>query len=162
MLFNFTVENVGDEQFAEELNTVAEQYGIDRDRIVIQLNQMVEMSRSDSFMDTIRKLRGYGFHICLAGLELDRVFFDFLDCGVDSIKLRHDLIRHVDKPEGKTVIQSIMNFCGQLHLKVVCMGVENEEQAEYLKSIGCDYATGFYYYYPVSQDSFDELEAKQN
>ena len=146
----------------EELNTVAEQYGIDRDRIVIQLNQMVEMSRSDSFMDTIRKLRGYGFHICLAGLELDRVFFDFLDCGVDSIKLRHDLIRHVDKPEGKTVIQSIMNFCGQLHLKVVCMGVENEEQAEYLKSIGCDYATGFYYYYPVSQDSFDELEAKQN
>ena len=41
------------------------------------------------------------------------------------------------------------------------MGVENEEQAEYLKSIACDYATGFYYY-PVSQDSFDELEAKQN
>lgn len=50
LLFNFTVENVGDEQFAEELNTVAEQYGIDRDRIVIQLNQIVEMSRSDSFM----------------------------------------------------------------------------------------------------------------
>lgn len=53
-----------------------------------------------------------------------------------------------------------MNFCGQLHLKVVCMGVENEEQAEYLKSIGCDYATGFYYYYPVSQDSFDEPGSK--
>lgn len=160
LLFNFTVENVGDEHFAQELNTVAEQYGIDRDRLVIQLNQMVEMSRSDSFMDTIRTLRGYGFHICLAGLELDRVFFDFLECGVDSIKLRHDLIRHIDKPEGKTVIQSIMNFCSQLNLKVVCMGVENEEQAEYLKSIGCDYATGFYYYYPVSQESFDELETK--
>lgn len=38
------------------------------------------------------------------------------------------------------------------------MGVENREQAEYLKSIGCNYATGFYYYYPVSQDAFDELE----
>lgn len=162
LLFNFTVENVGDEQFAEELNAVARQYGIDRDRIVIQLNQMVEMSRSDSFMDTIRRLRGYGFHICLAGLELDRVFFDFLDCGVDSIKLRHDLIRHVDKPEGKTVIESIMNFCRQLNLKVVCMGVENEAQAKYLESIGCDFATGFYYYYPVSQESFDELEAKQD
>lgn len=159
LLFNFTVENIGEEQFAQELNAVAEQYGIDRNRIVLQLNQMVEMSRSDSFMDTIRRLHGYGFHICLAGLELDRVFFDFLECGVDSVKLRHDLIRHIDKPEGKTVIQSIMNFCSQLNLKVVCMGVENEEQAEYLKSIGCDYASGFYYYYPVSQDSFNELEA---
>ena len=51
-----------------------------------------------------------------------------------------------------------MDFCGELGLKVICMGVENREQAEYLKSIGCNYATGFYYYYPVSQDAFDELE----
>lgn len=108
-------------------------------------------------METIKKLRGFGFHICLSGLELDRVFFEYLECGVDYIKLRHDLIRHTNKPEGKKIIQSIMNLCKDLGLKVICMGVENKEQAEYLKGIGCSYATGFYYYYPVSQDAFDRL-----
>ena len=158
LLFNFTIENVGDEQFPRELDATASQYGIDRDQIVVQLNQLVEMSRSHIFMETIKTLRRFGFHICLAGLELDSVFFEYLECGVDSIKLRHDLIRHVNKPEGQKVIQSVMDFCGELGLKVICMGVENREQAEYLKSIGCNYATGFYYYYPVSQDAFDELE----
>ncbi|MEQ2762130.1 GGDEF domain-containing phosphodiesterase [Eisenbergiella tayi] len=157
LLFNFTVENVGDEQFPQELDGAVSQYGVDRDQIVIQLNQLVEMSRSDIFMETIKKLRGFGFHICLSGLELDRVFFEYLECGVDYIKLRHDLIRHTNKPEGKKIIQSIMNLCKDLGLKVICMGVENKEQAEYLKGIGCSYATGFYYYYPVSQDAFDRL-----
>ena len=96
LLFNFTVENVGDEQFPQELDGAVSQYGVDRDQIVIQLNQLVEMSRSDIFMETIKKLRGFGFHICLSGLELDRVFFEYLECGVDYIKLRHDLIRHTN------------------------------------------------------------------
>lgn len=76
LLFNFTVENVGDEQFPQELDGAVSQYGVDRDQIVIQLNQLVEMSRSDIFMETIKKLRGFGFHICLSGLELDRVFLN--------------------------------------------------------------------------------------
>ena len=67
LLFNFTVENVGDEQFPQELDGAVSQYGVDRDQIVIQLNQLVEMSRSDIFMETIKKLRGFGFHICLSG-----------------------------------------------------------------------------------------------
>ena len=60
LLFNFTVENVGDEQFPQELDGAVSQYGVDRDQIVIQLNQLVEMSRSDIFMETIKKLRGFG------------------------------------------------------------------------------------------------------
>lgn len=52
---------------------------------------------------------------------------------MDYIKLRHDLIRHTNKPEGKKIIQSIMNLCKDLGLKVICMGVENKEQAEYTK-----------------------------
>lgn len=157
LLFNFTVENVGDEQFPQELDEAASRYGIDRDQIMVQLNQLVEISRSGVFMETIKKLRRFGFHICLAGLELDRVFFDYLECGVDCIKLRHDLIRHINKPEGRKVIQSVIDFCGELGLKVIGMGVENKEQADYLERAGCSYATGFYYFYPVSQDAFDGL-----
>lgn len=76
LLFNFTIENVGDEQFSRELDATASQYGIDRDQIVVQLNQLVEMSRSHIFMETIKTLRRFGFHICLAGLELDSVFLN--------------------------------------------------------------------------------------
>lgn len=55
LLFNFTVENVGDEQFPQELDGAVSQYGVDRDQIVIQLNQLVEMSRSDIFYGNDKK-----------------------------------------------------------------------------------------------------------
>lgn len=156
-IFNFTVENVGDEMFVSQLEAVADQYEISRDQIVIQLNQVVEMSQSRLFTDTIKKLREGGFDVLLGGLELDRVFFEYLKSGISGIKLRPELIGHTDTEEGRAVVKSIVDLCFQLKLKVLCVGVENGEQAEWLKSIGCSLASGFYYCYPVSPEVFGEM-----
>lgn len=161
LVFNFTVENVGDEMFAGHLDSIAGQYDISRDQIIIQLNQVVEMSQSKLFAETIRKLREYGFDILLAGLELDRVFFEYLESGINGIKLRPELINHTDAEEGRKVVQCIVRLCHDLNLNVLCVGVEKEEQASFLKRIGCNLASGFYYYYPVSPEVFGELLAAQ-
>ncbi|MDY5621234.1 MAG: EAL domain-containing protein [Lachnospiraceae bacterium] len=157
LIFNFTVENVGDETFTEQLYAVTQQYGIDPHQIIIQLNQMVEITRSEIYMKTIRKLREYGFDVCLAGLELDRVFLDYLECGANGLKLRQDLVRQIETERGYKVIENLIRLCHDLGLKVVPVGVENERQAELLKGLGCEMASGFYYYYPVSQKSFAEM-----
>lgn len=161
LIFNFTVENVGDELFVSHLESVADQYDISRDQITIQLNQVVEMSQSKLFAGTIRKLRKSGFDILLAGLELDRVFFDYLESGINGIKLRPELIRRTDAEEGRKVVKSVVKLCRDLNLNVLCVGVEKKEQANWLKSIGCELASGFYYYYPVSPEVFRELITSQ-
>ncbi|WP_294148339.1 EAL domain-containing protein [uncultured Clostridium sp.] len=161
LMFNFTVENVGDEQFVTHLEAIADQYEIDRSQIIIQLNQMVEMSRSERFMETIRKLRSLGFDICMAGLELDRVFFDYLECGINGIKLRHDLIRRLKTPEGKKVVEGVIHLCRDLNLEVFSIGIENKEEEQFLKEQGCNIGSGFYYHYPVSTDVFSELLEKK-
>lgn len=157
LMFNFTVENVGDEQFVDHLEAVAGQYGIDRSQVIIQLNQMVEMSRSERFMDSIRALRKLGFDVCMAGLELDRVFFDYLDCGINGVKLRHELVRQVERSEGKKVLLSVIKLFRSLNLEVFCVGIENQEQEQFLREQGCTVGSGFYFHYPVSPDIFSDL-----
>lgn len=157
LVFNFTVENVGDENFAEQLYAVAGQYEVDPGQIVVQLNQMVEITRSEVYMKTIRQLREYGFDVCLAGLELDKVFLEYLDCGVNSLKMRQELVRQIETPEGYKVIQSLTGLCSELGLVIFPVGVENERQAELLEELGCEIASGYYYYYPMNQKSFVEL-----
>lgn len=76
LLFNFTVENVGDEQFPQELDGAVAQYGVDRDQIVIQLNQLVEMSRSDIFMETIKSCVGLGSISACRGLSWTEYFLN--------------------------------------------------------------------------------------
>ena len=51
-------------------------------------------------------------------------------------------------------------FIGMFHkmgAKVVAEGVEKKEQADYLKTIGCDYIQGFYFYRPMPEKDFLEL-----
>lgn len=157
LLFNFTVENIGDEQFAGHLNAVAEQYGISREQIIIQLNQMVEMSQLAIYMKTIKQLREFGFEVYLAGLELDRVFFQYLYCGINGIKLRQEMIGEIHKPQGKVVVKSVVELCRKLNLEVLSVGVEDEEQETFLRELGCTMVSGFYYYYPVSREVFAEF-----
>lgn len=160
LIFNFTVENVGDENFTEQLYGMAQQYEVDPRQIIVQLNQMVEITRSEIYMKTIRQLRAYGFDVCLAGLELDRVFLDYLDCGANGLKLRQDLVRQIETPKGYKVIENLVRLCQELELKVLPVGVENERQEELLKGLGCEMASGFYYYYPVEQRNFREIIEK--
>lgn len=156
MLFNFTAENMGDEQFVSHLNAVIEEYCLDAGQITIQLNQIVEIARVESFKETIKALRESGFNICLAGLELDRVFLEYLECGVNTLKLRRELIQQLEQPNGLKLMKSIITLCHDLGLRILCVGVENESQAKLLLELGCELASGFHYYYPLSQKTFTE------
>jgi EAL domain-containing protein (putative c-di-GMP-specific phosphodiesterase class I) len=42
-------------------------------------------------------------------------------------------------------------------LKLVAEGVETIEQATFLKTIGCDYAQGFYFYEPLKLEELTQI-----
>ncbi|MDC7291240.1 EAL domain-containing protein [Blautia schinkii] len=154
LMFNFTVDNIKDEKFASQIYRMVQRYGVRPDQIMIQLNQLVEMSRAEQFMDSLRRLRGYGFDVFLSGLELDRVFFQYLDCNVNGLKLRPELVHNVDSTEGHTIMETVVRLCKKLGLTILCVGVEKEPQVEILRQLECEMASGYYYYYPMSEEAF--------
>lgn len=157
LMFNFTAENIRNEHFADTLKATAEQFGVKTDRIMIQLNLMDAGAETKAYGETIRKLRRYGFDVWLPGLELDETLFEFLDCGVNGIKLRHELTRQITHPKGRMVMENIVSLCHELDLEVLCVGAENEAQVEGLKQLGCRLVSGKYFYYPVTPESFGTL-----
>ena len=49
----------------------------------------------------------------------------------------------------------------EMDLKILAEGVETKEYVDFLKSAGCDYVQGFYYYKPMPLDEFQQLIDKQ-
>ena len=58
------------------------------------------------------------------------------------------------------ILNSIVSLAKNLNLTIICEGVENKDQVEYLKKIGCDFFQGYYFAKPISLVDFTEFAIK--
>ncbi len=77
---------------------------------------------------------------------------------IDTIKIDRDLIMASGGSEaGMAIVRSIVALAHELGKQVVAEGVEFSDDAGFLRSIGCEYAQGFYYGEPMSERQVSEL-----
>ena len=79
-------------------------------------------------------------------LKIDKSFLDF-DLDMD---IRDEII-----------IRDIVEMGKHLDLQIIAEGVETQEQSNFLESIGCDIAQGYFYGKPMSVEDFEALLLKQ-
>ncbi|MCU7796095.1 MAG: EAL domain-containing protein [Candidatus Thiodiazotropha sp. (ex Myrtea spinifera)] len=74
---------------------------------------------------------------------------------VDILKIDRSFIRDVTiDPEDAALCEAIIAMAHHLGLKVVAEGVETNQQWQFLRDRGCDYAQGFYLGRPMPEDAF--------
>ena len=76
------------------------------------------------------------------------------DLEVDVIKLDMRFLSGDIGGRGGTIISSIVQMAKWLGTPVIAEGVETIEQADYMKSIGCNYIQGYLYSKPVPENDF--------
>ena len=64
---------------------------------------------------------------------------------IDIVKLDRALLLLADREIGKKLFLGVMAFIQELGLKVVCEGVETEEQNSLISESSCDHIQGWYY-----------------
>ena len=77
---------------------------------------------------------------------------------MDVLKLDRGFIKDtIQDSKGQIVTRTIIEMANKLNMVTVAEGIETEEQAEFLRSIGCKIAQGFLYGKPVDTASFMEM-----
>ncbi len=70
----------------------------------------------------------------------------------DTVKIDKDLVQGANADgTGSPIVRSIVALAHELGRKVVAEGVERAEDVGFLRSIGCEYAQGFYYGEPMPE-----------
>jgi EAL domain-containing protein (putative c-di-GMP-specific phosphodiesterase class I) len=67
------------------------------------------------------------------------------------------LIQNINAPNIPQLIKSMISMGHDLGLYVSAEGVETEEQSAFLKSAGCDFAQGYYYYKPLGNHQVEDV-----
>ena len=73
----------------------------------------------------------------------------------DLIKFDKDMIQTTwGKEEFHETFQKLLKMFHSLGFHIVAEGVENLEQYNFLKEVGCDYIQGYYFSRPLPEDEF--------
>ena len=83
------------------------------------------------------------------------------DIPVDYLKLdRSFLLAGLNNNRHVEVMRCIINLAKTLNIEVIAEGIETQEQADFLCSLGCRYAQGYLYSKPSPADTFLNLPKK--
>ena len=70
---------------------------------------------------------------------------DLCDFTVDCVKIDRHIIQKSVEPTGKKLLKGICRLAHEMDIKVLCEGVETEEENVAMEDIECEYIQGFYY-----------------
>ncbi len=145
----------------EEVRKRVDEAGVPRDRIIIEITESIIADDLEYMIEEIKRFKELGFTVWMddygsgysSPVILQKIPFDL-------IKIDMLFVRQLDEGEkSRIILTEIVRMAMALGMDTIAEGVENKEQADFLKEIGCTMLQGFYFCKPISlSEMFDRYE----
>lgn len=144
--------------YVKKVQYILKKYEVPKDAIELELTETVFFDDRDRMISVMNELKssdilwdiddfGTGF----SSLNLLK------DVPFDCLKIDRGFFSETTNSEtSKLILRKIVEMAEGIHVQCICEGVETEEQAQFLRSIGCRYAQGFLYSKPIPLGEFIE------
>ncbi|KOO50103.1 diguanylate cyclase [Viridibacillus arvi] len=124
--------------------------------------ELTERTVMNSEKETIRKLvllKQLGFKLSIDDFGTGYSSLSYLvQFPLNYLKIDRSFIQHICSLDDKqAVVDAIIQMAHRLHMKVIAEGVEQREQVQLLRKMGCDMIQGYYYSKPLPLDEFTEF-----
>lgn len=148
-----------DPEFIKKLIHLVETYQIPTHLLELEFTEGVFVEDVNRLYSIMNQLREKGFILAMDDFGSGYSSLNMLKEGpVDVIKIDREFLNEtVTTDNGKIVIRNTISMINQLHKGIVAEGVETMEQANFLLSVGCNIAQGFYYSKPIPQSEFEKF-----
>lgn len=119
-------------------------YQIPRDALHVEITESALAENDDAVHRAVDRLRDEGYEIWLDDFGSGYSSLNILkDYTVDLIKLDMGFLRSFTE-KSRDIIRSVIDMAKELGIKTLAEGVETQEHAEFLASIGCGRQQGYY------------------
>ena len=140
------------------LNDLLRRYNLPTDLLHLEITETAYMEAPEQLVDAVTKLRAAGFVVEMDDFGSGYSSLNTLkDVPVDALKIDMGFLDARDRTRGGIILASVVRMARLLDLPATAEGVETQEQAVYLASIGCEYMQGYLFSKPLDRASFERL-----
>ncbi len=126
-------------------------YGIPRDMIDIEITESAMNDDSENLKTEVSRFRRSGYHIWIDDFGSGYSSLNnLMDYEFDVLKLDLEFLRTFDRNRKAGQLIKYIVYCAkEMGVQPLQEGVETEDHLEFLKSIGCERAQGYYFAKPM-------------
>jgi EAL domain-containing protein (putative c-di-GMP-specific phosphodiesterase class I) len=151
---NVSPDRLAHAEFCATLREALETYSLAPATVVLELGEVALMRLFAGDQKVVRDLLELGVKLAFDDFSAAATSLDYLQrFQVDVVKVDRSLVRGLgldDNGGEDSTVAAIISIAHRLGRAVVAEGVETAEQAQHLRRLGCEYAQGFHFGFPVS------------
>ncbi|WAM34032.1 putative bifunctional diguanylate cyclase/phosphodiesterase [Caldicellulosiruptor morganii] len=159
---NVSLREFSSASFVESILSSIDNFKVEPSSLGIEITESVAMVDPQNTIDILNSLKKNRIKILLDDFGTGYSSLNYLkQLPIDVVKIDRSFIQNMtDDQKEQKIAKSLIDLSHILELKVVAEGIENEKQAELLKSFMCDFGQGYLFGKPMPKEEFLELAKK--
>lgn len=151
---NFSANQFNQDGVAANVSRVLRESGLPASSLELEITERIAMSDVESAITTLRSLKETGASIAIDDFGTGFSSLSYLKrFPIDILKIDKSFVRDIPGDEEDAAITRTICVLGSsLHLTLHAEGVEAEQQMDFLKSVGCHRAQGYFISRPMRAD----------
>ena len=156
---NASVRHLMKSDFLDEIKSLLSDCGIPADKLEIEITESIMIDSYDKALQCIDELKGMGIQIAIDDFGTGYSSLSYLHkFPANLLKIDKSFIDKMNTGESsRQYVAAIISIGHVMGFDVISEGVEEAEQLETLKDIGCDYIQGFIWGKPMSAEDAEKL-----
>jgi predicted signal transduction protein with EAL and GGDEF domain len=156
MSVNLSCRQFLDPNLLADIRRVLSETGIAPHTLRLELTESVLIDDPQGAIRILDQLKGLGLGLKMDDFGTGYSSLNYLSrLPFDSIKIDRSFVDDLDKGSDREIVKAVVQLAGTLGMTVVAEGVETEAQLEVLRTLGCEYAQGYYFCKPASPEEIE-------
>jgi diguanylate cyclase (GGDEF)-like protein/PAS domain S-box-containing protein len=156
---NISSRQLGDPRLLDDMRTNLTDLEIASEWVVLEITESVLMRHTGRVEETIAGLQELGLRFAIDDFGTGYSSLGYLQSfPVDILKIDRSFVTRVAAgPEESALARAIVKLAHSLGLTTVAEGIEEEDQLESLRAMGCSFGQGYYFSPPLEAADMEDV-----
>jgi diguanylate cyclase (GGDEF)-like protein/PAS domain S-box-containing protein len=156
---NISGRQLGDARLLDDIHANLRELEIGAESVVLEITESVLMRHTGRVEEMIARLQELGLRFAIDDFGTGYSSLGYLQSfPVDILKIDRSFVTRVAAgPEESALARAIVKLAHSLGLTTVAEGIEDEDQLNSLRAMGCSFGQGYYFSPPLPAADMEDL-----